>query len=117
MFVESQMNHRLLFHTFGEEILGQELQCPKDWIMQEYSQIDFPFRLLGGVIGYQIGYGGSVPGVLQCQLLAMLAGLELLGGTEIVLRTDFSPFFCVSRWGLHQYLTMHIWIGVVGIVT
>ena len=29
----------------------------------------------------------------------------------------FSPIFCVSRWGLHQYLTMHIWIGVVGIVT
>ena len=39
-----------------------------------------------------------MPGVMQCQFLVVLAGLELLGGTEIILRIEYFQFF------LHQQM-------------
>ena len=33
-----------------------------------------------------------MPGIQQCQFLAVFAGLEFLGGKEILLRTDYFSF-------------------------
>ena len=52
MLVDIQMHHRLLFCTFGEELLDQGLKCPNYRMLQGYCQIAFPLCLFGGEVGY-----------------------------------------------------------------
>ena len=89
----------MVFHTFGEEPLAQELKFPNDQMLQGYLRIDFPLRLFDGEVGYQLGAGLSTAEVLKYQLLVVLDGLELLVGMEIIPRIDSSPIFLCQLMG------------------
>ena len=117
MLVGSKMYRRLVYHTVWEDPLSQGLQSPSNRMLQRYRRIYFPLHIFYEEVVYQLGVGGDVPGFLRFRLLELLDGLCMLGGKEKFLRNDYFPIFCVSRWGLHHYLTMHIWLGIVGIVT